>query len=196
MTTDALPVYNQVDASFQLANLEMSAAEAHGVLCGMLVCEPNMKVQTWINVIFEGETAWDSLSVALRRDLLSILSATVMQLQQMDFQFELLLPDEELPLIDRIEALQAWCQGFSFGFGLLAREHLDRYLNGLCREGLEDLLKFSQIQTDLNIDTITEMEFHDILEHMRMVVLTLFEEFIMARGTEVKSANGHSDRLH
>jgi hypothetical protein len=60
------------------------------------------------------------LPVAADSALDRMFVATQQLLVSPDFGFDLLLPDAELPVVERGDALMSWCRGFLGGFGLSA----------------------------------------------------------------------------
>src|SRR5690606_26089158 len=63
------------------------------------------------------------------------------------FGFDLLLPDDSLPLAKRAEALFDWCRGFLGGFGLA---HGDKPLSDEAGEALADLGRLAFASVDEN----------------------------------------------
>src|SRR5690606_31520995 len=92
-----------------------SAAEAHGVLSGLLCLNGQTDCDQWLEAVF-GE-ARIHLASAEHALLFALCETTRHQLDDFDFSFELLLPDDAHPLSERANALGEWCQGFLYGLG-------------------------------------------------------------------------------
>ena len=96
-----------------------SAAEAHGLLAGMLCIDPAIASEQWLDSLADPEErVVQSFDLALLEQL---FEATRKQLDDFDFSFEPLLPDDDMPLPERALALSEWCQGFLGGLGFGAK---------------------------------------------------------------------------
>jgi hypothetical protein len=157
------PRYRRIE---QLAEQypDFSAAEIHGALSGMLCSNGSVDCEQWILILFEEQTARFS---ATERDLLTALyHTTKAELASPDLSFRLLLPDDEEPLADRMQALGDWCHGFLFGFGQTAGEQT---WSEDSDEVLRDLVEISRLDAE---DSCSEDEeaFTEIAEYVQMAV--------------------------
>lgn len=109
-------------------------AEAHGMLAGMLCLDDRMGHEQWLDAVFGKAKA------ALHRDeralMFELCEATRRLLSEMDFSFELFLPDDDTALAERALALSEWCRGFLSG---LNYEAGGRVWPSDCDEVLRDL---------------------------------------------------------
>jgi uncharacterized protein len=102
---------------------------------------------------------------------------TQRRLYSSDFEFELLLPDDEASLEERIEALSSWCQGFVSGLNLIGI-NLDTLSGEAPQEALRDMLKMSCLAYDQEESGNAEDEaaYIELLEYARAAVMLLYEE--------------------
>jgi uncharacterized protein YgfB (UPF0149 family) len=93
----------------------LDAAELHGSLCGYLSggAERPGAATGW-RVMAEPEPMPVEPDSALDR----MFTATEQLLESPDFGFDLLLPNVDLPVVQRGDALISWCRGSSAGFGM------------------------------------------------------------------------------
>ena len=80
--------YDQIESGLSLLKLEMSPAEAHGLMAGWLCVKP-VNEEGWQERLF-GEAQ-------LSQQINDIFYFTGMQLESTDFDFQLCLPDDETP---------------------------------------------------------------------------------------------------
>ena len=150
-----------------------SAAEAHGILCAMLL--DNAALPLWFGQILEDlPDKGDALAAEKLALLEQLYEDTREQLNHEDFGFALLLPGESADFGVRLQGLAAWCQGFVYGIGVSGLADGDR-LDDEARECLSDLLEISKLGDDEESSDEAEMQFAEIAEHVRMVTLLLNE---------------------
>jgi uncharacterized protein YgfB (UPF0149 family) len=91
------------------------AAEAHGCLVGALCTSPHYPMERWLAEIIpdEDRRSDDDAQQALRL----LYADTLNSLRGEDMDFDVLLPDDDIPLVSRAGGLSQWCQGFLYGFG-------------------------------------------------------------------------------
>jgi len=96
------------------------------------------------------------------------------QLNNEELGLELLLPDESDDFGLRLLGLSGWCQGFLYGIGVIGIGD-DEKLDAEARECLSDLLEISKLSHDEESSEEAELQFAEIVEHVRMAALMLNE---------------------
>ena len=98
-----------------------------------------------------------------------------------EVEFELMLPDDDEPLEDRVEGLGIWCQGFVYGLAAGGiKEGAD--LPEDSEEIIKDILEISRAgyaiddEADVAISEDDEEAFMEVCEYVRMGVLLVYEE--------------------
>ena len=110
--SDPSTPHARLDAQLRDAGLPYSAAEAHGILCG-LTCAG---VANWQEALLD-----EAAPPELVEHLQAHFDQCQAELEARRMPVELLLPDDEQPVAVRATALRDWCQGFLYGFGLGGR---------------------------------------------------------------------------
>jgi len=94
--------------------LEASPAELHGCLCGLLaagaVPEPEVGLDGLgqaLDLVLHGELADHTMQ---------LYAITAAALEDEEFDFHPLLPDDSVDIVERTAALAVWCRGFLAGF--------------------------------------------------------------------------------
>lgn len=165
--------FDPVQRALEDLGATADAAEAHGILCAMLV--DNAAMPLWLGQILEDlPDKGDALAAEKLALLERLFEETREQLNNEELGFRLLLPAESDRLSLRLLALAAWCQGFVYGIGVSGLADGDR-LDEEARECLSDLLEISKLGDDEESSDEAEMQFAEIAEHVRVVTLLLNE---------------------
>jgi hypothetical protein len=176
MSNIEMPNYAEISEQIDKMRLGLDAAELHGSLCGYLsggVDAPGRG--DWLGkVMAEPEAVPVKAGSALDR----MFVATEQLLESPDFGFDLLLPNIDLPVGERGDALMSWCRGFLGGFGLaagasppLSEESLDA-LGDLARMAASDL-SYDDPEAD-------EQALEEVAEFVRVAALLLHSDCVLA----------------
>lgn len=174
--------YDAYATLFQKLGLELAPAEAHGGLAGLLCATDTVTVEQWIAELMAGKptimladdgvTGADDDTPTLRR----LYELTTDQLEDPDYGFTLLLPDDAHPLAERAEALSQWCQGFLWGLGLGGIQD-EAKLPGDVNEVMRDMSEISRLRfADQGGGNEDETAYAEIVEYVRMAALLVYEE--------------------
>ncbi|QEQ98093.1 UPF0149 family protein [Neptunomonas concharum] len=153
----------------------ISPAELHGFLCGQLSSGARMVPDLWLKTmaeLLERETVRHESS---KVGLVGLYEQSLGQLESFGLELTLLLPDEEVPLAQRVESLGLWCQGFMTGFGYQGKQ-TDNSLSEEAKDALNDLSQIAQVASEVEDDEDNESDLMQLEEYVRMVVLMLFSE--------------------
>ena len=112
--TQFKPDHAETERLLQSAGVEQSAAEAHGMLCGMLCSD----VSDWRPALLEKAGTDDPTARDAEDQLQQLWSASRTELKERRMPLHLLLPEDDRPVEERATAIRDWCQGFLYGFGL------------------------------------------------------------------------------
>ncbi len=146
--------------------------ELQGALCGLLCVNPLANRMTWANNLFP-ELEIDEQE---QLDLSALFDDTVQQLNSLDFDFQIDVPDDNAPLASRILALSDWCQGLVYGLGVSGLKQ-EADLSPDSREYLTDLIQISQVDAEsLEQSDAEEGYFAELIEYLRMGLFLLYGE--------------------
>ena len=169
-----LPVINDIVQASQSLGLGASPAELHGGLTGWLA-GGGADLQAWpAKVLADDNMQTPEAGSALDR----LRVATVAQLEDHNFAFELVLADAAEPLQTRTDALFEWCRAFLGGFGLASGKRPALSEEG--EEALQDLARLAQATSD-QFDSADEDEdaLAEIEEFVRVAALLLHGDCVM-----------------
>lgn len=160
---------------------EGNAAEGHGVLCGLLCSRGYINSRAWIDEMVDRDDADISASLAdtavppLPEALLDLHSETVRRINDLNYEFHLMLPDDEEGLEIRVTALAHWCQGFLYGMGVGGVEDFSK-LPAPVAEIAQDLVEISQASAVTDGSEEDETAFAELVEYIRVGIQVIYEE--------------------
>lgn len=198
--TDHLVDFDSFEELFTRRGLDFDPAECHGVLCGLLCASDAVAGPAWVNQVLAGRldlpAAGDGPLPGGASDedhalLLILYRSTVAQLEDPDYGFEPLLPDDDIPLTQRVAALSHWCQGFLLGLGFGGVQDQAK-LPGDSHEVMRDFVEISRLgQGDAGAGNDDENAFAEIVEYVRMAALVVYEELRPLRAARPDGAQVH-----
>jgi uncharacterized protein YgfB (UPF0149 family) len=107
--------------------------------------------------------------------------------------FQPLLPDDAEPLVQRVDGLAQWCQGFNHGLFVAARigDAEAELRSGNTAEIVCDFADMAQVAVgDEEPDAEGEAAYVELVEYVRVSVQLVYEEFTAVR-QRVQSAARH-----
>lgn len=154
-------------------------SELHGSLCGRLSAGRRPDSQDWL------ATACEHMGLPLTAteespELVSFMTnardAMLTELSAADMSFQILLPDDDYSLDQRLQALSAWVRGFLEGLAMVGGESLGQAPDEI-RELIEDLVAISQVAETEEDSDEGEYQLTEITEYVRLGALAVFTEF-------------------
>ena len=165
-----LPAFPEIRDCLQAADAESGAAEAHGLLCGMLCARAGTGPEPWLEQILG-----PSHEPGAHPDVLDqVYRGTCAEFAGGELGFQPLLPDDEEPLPVRTHALGQWCGGFLAGLGLTGTPS-NAALEGEVGEFLHDVAEITRIRFEPAAGEEDESAYMEIVEYLRMGVLLTYE---------------------
>lgn len=169
--------YEQLEDLFYQLKIQASPSGFHGFLCGRLSCG-TVQMEDLVN----SSTAWLGLegetADAAASDLESFYEATLSDLQDISFLFQPLLPDDELPMAERLISVGEWCSNYLSGLGEGMGPEFEVSEEG--KEALQDISAIAQISTDLDSDEAAEedgeKDYLELVEYVRIAVQLIFSD--------------------
>ena len=171
--------YDALRESLNHAGFVLALPELHGGICGVICSGGENATQRWIEeCIGEYADPEDQTDLSeLKRTLYGPVLVTQQMLAGSQLEFEPLLPDDESPLDERVQALALWCHGFlsGLGFGGAGQESVE----GELKEILEDFAEISRagLGDDESEDPDqADFALAELKEYVRVSVQIVFEE--------------------
>lgn len=176
MSTSELPGYSEVGEQIGQLQLALDAAELHGSLVGYLSGGGAADDREhWLGKVMVEP---DAGAVAPGSALDRLYVATGESLESPDFGFDLLLPDGDLPVVERGDALMSWCRGFLGGFGLAAGASPP--LSEESQDALGDLARMAASDLSYDEPEADEQALEEVAEFVRVAALLLHSDCVLA----------------
>jgi uncharacterized protein len=176
MSNIELPDFAEISDQVDRLQLGIDAAELHGALCGYLSGGADAPVRSaWLAKVMADP---DALSVDPGSPLDRMFVATGELLESPDFGFDLLLPNIDLPVVERGDALMSWCRGFLGGFGLSAGASPP--LSEESKDALGDLARMAASDLSYDDPEADEQALEEVAEFVRVAVLLLHSDCVLA----------------
>ena len=115
---ESLPDYDALDEALAEVAAEIGAAEAQGLLAGMLSASAKVDAAQWIAQVLAGTEPKGEPARRCLEGLAALYNPTLQGMDDSNLEFQLFLPDEAAPVDQRAEALGAWAHGFIYGLGV------------------------------------------------------------------------------
>ena len=173
--SNALPDFYLLEDALIRLDADFSAAEVHGIYCGVLSINRESDGDELAQRIIQGDP-YDYHFQELQRELTRLYSACMAQFNGDSLRMQLLLPEDGAPLDERLAALQKWCQGFAFGLALSGLSSMQA-LPEDSREWVEDVIKIGAAgEFDLEDEDASEAALAELEEFVSVGLLMLNEE--------------------
>lgn len=154
---------------------DASPSELQGFLCGHL-CTGARDHQSWL-AHANGFLDVGEFDQEMKSLLVSLFEDSEAHIKEANFEFQLLLPDEDEELSMRVLLIGQWCQGFLTSFGMGCNDERAHALSEDAKNALADFVAIAQISDEaVDEDNTGEADFTEITEYVRMAVLSLAME--------------------
>jgi uncharacterized protein YgfB (UPF0149 family) len=184
----SLPSYTELTETLEHALSDMSGAEAHGILCGIICATSGRTDPPWEKLIpgsSKNQHAHDILK--------KIYATSYQQISEFSFEFVLMLPDDDIDINIRAEALGFWCQGFLIGLQH-GPKSIEDGASSEAVEALSDITEIAQVNHgDITSTDEDESAYFDLMEYIRLAVLMLYHEL---KSGAPFSQTGNDNLLH
>lgn len=178
--------YDRLRESLAAAGAVVALAELHGGVCGALCAGGPAAARRWLSDSLDDPELGAS-AAALSDDFEELISTSSKMLEDDELKFDPLLPSDDSPLAEQVEALALWCQGFLSGVGSAAPATPRTSVEGdalgevlrdfaeISRAGLSDDEAEGQGQVE------ADFALAQIHEYVRVSVQLAFEELAPSR---------------
>jgi hypothetical protein len=189
------PEYAALRDSLAGAGAVVALAELHGGLCAALCAGAAPAAERWVVACLEDQTL--ATTADIDAALHELVGASWRMLDGADLVFEPLLPDDDAPLEEQVQALALWCHGFLAGLGetapgvgrtTAAHESASAAIGEILgdfaeisRAGLSEAEAVGEDQPDFALA--------ELIEYVRVSVQIVFEELAPQRAAAAREAH-------
>lgn len=164
-------------------DVQISAAEAHGVLVGMLCLLAPKNENEWrvslIDILdcnLPNKQQWALIT--------KLKTKIAKDLQDRSLSFNLLLPDDDSPLGDRVFALANWCRGYLSGLGFVGIGAAE-LSNEVVKELIQDISQIAQVSHKTDASEGDEKNYTELVEYVRIAVQNIYIELRDAASPQI-----------
>jgi uncharacterized protein YgfB (UPF0149 family) len=180
-----MPEYMTVTSALRRVNSQLSAAECHGLIAGALNTQDTSSISRFFSD--DVETLQNDRAFA---DLISqLVQVSSEGYRDADFNFQLLLPNDDIPLLERSRALAEWCGGYVMGLLESGLQDFDK-LPQDAAEVAKDLVEISQLNASID-DSGSDSDLMQLEEYVRVGVQIIYAE--LTKNGEKDSVNGKDE---
>lgn len=180
--TAELPGYAELEQALMDVGAAIGAAEAQGMLCGMLSSIGEITPAGWIAQVLDGTEPKGEPARRCLELLAATYQGTRTGLDDSNLDFRLMLPPDEAGLPDLAGALGAWANGYLYGLGNV-RPGSDAELPGDVREALTSMAEIARVDSEAAAETDRD-SFEELVEFVRVAVLLVREQLRPAKREE------------
>ena len=174
--------YERLRDSLAASGAVVALAELHGGVCGALCAGGPAAARRWVMDSLD-DVELGASAAALADDIEELIGTSAKMLEDEELKFEPLLPSDDAPLPEQVEALAVWCQGFLSGVGSTGLAHGSVEGEAL-REVLRDFAEISRAglsEDEAAGEDQPDFALAQIHEYVRVGVQLVFEELAPVR---------------
>ena len=151
-----------------------SPSELHAQASAVLCVNKQTSFDQWLKNITEDYCVENPDDANLRHVMSAVFDYAKEQLAKDDYSYQLLLPQDEFNLAERIEVLSDWVSTFLSALGTAG--FVSESLGAECKEFIHDLDKIARIDNTIEGLEAEELDFIEITEYIRSGILILYVE--------------------
>lgn len=186
--------YESFEETLANVECEISASEFQGILSGMISSGLKASDKQWLSTILEVANDGQSISDAGVAQLQELFIESQNAFKEPDLLAPILLPGEDYPLADRIEAVSQWSQGYLLGFGLQLG---DTPITGSeVSESLQDISEIAQLEVASDESDDSQMALLTLVEHIKVAVKVIYLELVSKKLVNKPSPVKGNDTFH
>ena len=176
--TYSLLSYEELLIPLQKLDIDKDPSEIHGSLCGILCAKDKHEAQIDIALLIPELDSANLLHRECFDSLTELYNQTLLQLNDPNCEFYMLLPDENsTDLQTLVDALGDWCQGFLVGLSFGGITDIDG-LEPDSAELVQDFVEIARAGSSYALEDSDDEQqaFTELLEYVRIGVLLIHEE--------------------
>lgn len=177
-----LPSFDELATVFVGAGIFRHPSYVHGVWLGMIVGGVNCSPKAWVDVVMGKPDSWGGLTTPVQHMFLMLAEASVEQLGDTHYVLQLLLPDDDDELEERLLSLGEFCDGFSSSLTENSSQH-GSLLEGEAAEAFSDIRQVKELSLELTHQPNDEADFMEVLEYVRVGICLIHQSLLQNRTT-------------
>ena len=166
---------------------QVSTSELHGLHVGMFCSHSDLGSKQGQDLLIKS-LGCREVNHKIKEFLVQLYQITLHSFESINFEFQLLLPGDDIELCKRSKSLSDWCRGFLSGLGL-AGVTQDMLCSKLVKEAISDISEIAHAQVS-EYSAEEEEAYLELVEYVWVAVQTIQIELRVAYEQE-KTSNLH-----
>ncbi|MGK0296443.1 MAG: hypothetical protein ACI9XC_000031 [Gammaproteobacteria bacterium] len=176
--------YGELNKLLNMLGSDACASDCHGFLCGHICVNESPVSKIWEEYLGIKSTD-EKLTSEFLEDVEALVGEIIRLLESPEYDFSLLLPDDNTSISERVSALSEWCHGFLNGFA--QGQDVEQTLEDEdSRELIENFTRICQLEVSEHPDESDEKALFELVEYVRMGAIFINLQFH-------PSLSGHSE---
>jgi len=173
-----------------------SPSEVHGLMTGYIATGSSVDEGQVLHMVLSYLEMDSGVSSEFKTIILEVFSTIKQQLVSDEFEFVLVLPDDDIDdLYSRLQALAAWSQGFLVGFGTGSGGLDEKTFSDEVQEAIRDIVDVANVESEVEEEEEAEAAYIEVCEYIRVASMLIFTEF-SERNEELNKDQGTLDQIH
>jgi uncharacterized protein YgfB (UPF0149 family) len=170
----SLPNYDRFVEAIDCLKLPLSASVLHGMMCGYLCAGEGAQGESYMRALLNHKKDKESRNALFA--MFEVFSISQQQIINLDFGFQMMLPDEKASLVERARAFSQWCEGFTQAL-TLSQVCINQLHEEEAQDVLQHMIEFAELDCDaLDVDEADERALMEVSEYARMAVIRLHSD--------------------
>ena len=186
--------YEEIESILADAECDASAAEIQGFFCGMISAGAKEEENNWqsffVDIINDGQPMTSESATLLA----ALYRWTAEEIVQHETLAPVLLPDDGYPVVDQLESIIEWCQGFLLGFGLQTDNQ--KVNNIEVSEALADLAEICRLEQDADESEESQEALVTLIEHIKVAVQIIHWEMVAKTASQSSNDSSGQPTIH
>ena len=183
--------YDDITSALERFGIAADAAECQGAISATACMNGPNGFQLWLDSYLEELQDRMNEGDAVAKETFDLMQGLYQQvcrqLQNGEFEYALFLPDDEINLEMRTEAMAHWCQGFLMGLRYSGVTDFSKF-TGELSEIIDDITEISQVSAgQLEYSEEEEQSYAELVEYLRVGVM-LFNETLNSQVSETNQS--------
>ena len=180
--------YERLRESLAAAGAVLALAELHGGVCGALCAGGAEAARRWLLDSLD-DVEVGAAPAAVADDLEELIGTSSKMLEDPELTYEPLLPSDDAPLAEQVEAQAAWCQGFLSGVGSTTPAAAESDALGEILRDFAEISRAGLSEDEEAGDDQPDFALAEIHEYVRVSVQLAFEELAPVRADAVREVH-------
>lgn len=166
------------DFSHILAQADVSTnpSEVHGILCGLVCIGHKLDGKFWFDAVLN--TLGVKSLVDNRELIIELYDTTCRQLSGLEYDFQLLLPEDGQSFSERAVALSRWCKGFSYGLEIADVSFPERVSEEV-QDAVRCIAEVGKLDFgDIEVSDNDKSAYQSVVDFVRTSVIMMYAELM------------------